>query len=145
MLKNRHIIKVQNSEEIIRFLLVNDKRFKCHLLGDSFSIVENLFFSNQFLHPVASGMLCHSKKGSTTVDVHIDLRFADKLFFLFHALISLVISVFSVMYTRSIDLSIAVVFFSIGCFMIFLLVYKYNCKRFYKRFVALLNSHKTSS
>ena len=139
MFKQLYKISVRASKETIKSLLINDEYFTCYLSENNFSLAEKLFFSNKFLHPIAKGQLCCSQKDSITVGLDMELRPADKLFFLIDILISFVIAAFSVICTHTIEIAVIIVSFLIANILIFLLVYKYNCKRFYKKIVTLLN------
>ena len=138
MFKQHRRINIQNSQEAIQSLLLNNQYFICQLSENHFCLAENLFLSNKFLHPILKGYLCCSQKSVVTLDLKFELRPTDKVFFVIDILIALITSILSVMCTHTIEIAIIIVAFMLVCFLIFGLVYKYNCIRFYGKFFSLL-------
>lgn len=138
MFNKDYIINVQKSEERVKSLLLDNKYFTCNLSENQFFLTENLFFSNKFMHPIAICKLSCLQKDTITVNLHLKLQPVDKHLSLIRFLVIILIAVFSVVSTHSFEIAVIVACFSLICELIFLLAYKFHCRRIYKKIVALL-------
>ena len=137
MFNQHHTINVRASQESVKTLLINNQYFTCQFSKNHFSLVEKVFFRNNFLHPIAEGDLYCLQKDTIVVNLQLRLRSADKFFFLLYTLVIFVISAFSIIFTHKIEIAAVIASFALASSFFFLISYKYSCKRFYKKIVTL--------
>lgn len=123
----------------ILYLLENSVQFTGNIENTKFTIRERKFFSNKVLFPVITGIV-DVQKDNTIIDVAFEISRRDKvglgIFILSTFLLSLLLGFVS----SDIILAMTLICFELACCAVFLMFYKINCRRAFKKILRLIES-----